>query len=117
MSKPEQSAVRNRLLRAMSPEDFALLAPHLRPCKADKGKLLFERDSVIETVWFLESGVGSIITISPEGLQAENGLFGREGFAPVGVVMGSDRNPHKGIIQIADDCLNISAGALTEAHR
>jgi multidrug efflux system outer membrane protein len=41
----------------------------------------------------LRAGVGSIVTVSPEGLRAENGLFGREGFAPVPVVLGNDRSP------------------------
>lgn len=115
MPQPDQSIVRNRLLRLMSADDFALLAPHLQPCKADKGSILFEENAPIETVWFLDSGVGSIITMSPEGLSAENGLFGREGFAPVGSIMGNDRSPHKGVIQIADECWNLPAALLTEA--
>lgn len=115
MSRPDQSIVRNRLLRLMSSDDFALLAPHLRACKAPRGAVLYEENAPIETVWFLDSGVGSIITNSPEGLSAENGLFGREGFAPVGIVMGNDRSPHKGIIQIADDCWRMPAALLSEA--
>lgn len=115
MLQADQSTVRNLLLRTMSADDFALLAPHLSPCKAPKGTVLFEQDKPSETVWFLESGVGSIITVSPEGLRAENGLFGREGFAPVGVIMGNDRSPHKGFIQIADDCWNLPAARLIEA--
>lgn len=99
----------------MSADDFTLLAPHLSPCKVPKGTVLFEQDELSGTVWFLESGVGSIITMSPEGLRAENGLFGREGFAPVGVVMGNDRSPHMGVIQIADDCWNLPAALLIEA--
>lgn len=115
MSQPKQSEVQNRLLRTMSAEDFAMLAPHLRPCQAVKGAVLFEQDVVIDTVWFMESGIGSIVTISPEGLEAENGLFGRDGFAPVAIVMGSDRSPHKGMIQLHDDCLNMPAALLAEA--
>ena len=94
MPLAEQSKVRNRLLRVMSADDFALLSPHLSPCSAARGAVLFEADVPFEKVWFLESGVGSIITTSPEGLTAENGLFGREGFAPVAAIMGSDRSMH-----------------------
>ena len=116
MAVPEQSSIRNRLLRAMSPEDYALLTPYMELVKADKGTTLFKQDEPIESVWFMESGVGSIITVSPEGLQAENGLFGREGFAPVGVVLGADRAPHLGMIQIGGDFMvRIPAARLTEA--
>jgi hypothetical protein len=31
VSQPQQSSVRNRLLKALSPDDFALLQPHLEP--------------------------------------------------------------------------------------
>lgn len=99
----------------MSADDFALLAPHLQPCQAGKGVVLFERDAPIETVWFMESGIGSIVTTSPEGLKAENGLFGRDGFAPVAAVLGSDRSPHLGMVQLPDDCLNLPAARLIEA--
>ena len=115
MSYPQQSAVKNRLLRIMSAEDFASLAPHLQPCHREKGGTLFEAGDRTDTVWFFESGIGSIITTSPEGLKAENGLFGRDGFAPVGVIMGNDRSPHLGIAQVAGDCFNMPAAALIEA--
>jgi CRP-like cAMP-binding protein len=111
----EQSAVRNQLLRLLSPEDFALLAPHLSPCHAAKGDILFRRDEKIETVWFIDSGVGSLITISPQGQRAESGLFGRDGFAPVPLVMGSDRANYDGVIQIRDDCHNMPADAFIDA--
>ncbi len=107
--------MRNRLLRAMSENDFSLLAPHLEFCQAGKGHVLFEPDEPAETVWFLESGVGSIITISPEGVSVENGFFGRDGFAPVCLVMGSDRTPHRCLIQVADDCHRLPAAAFKEA--
>ena len=99
----------------MSADDFALLSPHLSPCRAGRGAVLFEPDVPFEKVWFLDSGVGSIITMSPEGLTAENGLFGREGFAPVAAIMGSDRSPHKGVIQLPDDCWNLPVTRFQEA--
>jgi CRP-like cAMP-binding protein len=106
---------RNRLLRAMSDEDFDLLAPHLESCHASKGHVLFERDEPAESVWFLESGIGSIVTTSSEGLSAETGLFGRDGFAPVSIIMGTDRSAHQGVIQVADDCQRMPSAAFKEA--
>lgn len=111
----DQSSVRNRLLRHLSADDFALLAPHLSTCHAEPGKLLFERDKVADTAWFLDSGIGSLVAVSPEGHRVESGLFGRDGFAPVALVMGGDRSSYDGVIQLPDDCHNLPAGALTEA--
>jgi CRP-like cAMP-binding protein len=92
----------------MSAEDFALLAAHLKPCSASKGTVLFEKDQPIESVWFMDIGIGSIITVSAEGQRVESGIFGRDGFAPVAAVLGGDRSPHDGQVQLPDDCHRIS---------
>lgn len=115
MPTTDQSAVRNRLLRTMSPEDFALLAPDLVPCKAPRGTMLFRKDQPIETVWFIDSGIASIITVSAEGQRVESGLFGRDGFAPVALALGSDRTANDCLIQLPDDCFRIDAAALQAA--
>ena len=111
----DQAALGNRLLRMLSPEDFALLSPHMVPCQARQGTMLFERNKKVDTVWFLDSGVGSIIAVSREGQRVESGLFGRDGFAPVALAMGSDQSPYEGVIQLHDDCHNLPAEAFKEA--
>ena len=63
-----QSDVHNRLLRAMSEEDFALLAPDLVPCKAEKGYVLFEMDEPTDTVWFMELILERGQAFSPEAI-------------------------------------------------
>ena len=111
----DQSTIRNQLLRLLTPEDFALLAPHLSPCHAERRKLLFERDKKVETVWFLDSGIGSLVTVSPGGQRVESGLFGRDGFAPVALAMGTDQSPYEGLIQLSDDCHKLPAEVLRDA--
>ena len=112
---PSQTEVRNRLLALMPADDFAALAPHLEWVQLDKGHVIVEPGEVIGHVYFLESGVGSIVACSPEGLQVEAGLFGIDGFSPVEVVLGSDRSPHRIIIQVADDSWRIPAQVLRQA--
>lgn len=95
---------RNQLLRAMSQIDYDLLAPHLTLHSLTRGQVLFERDAPIDTIWFPESGVGSIILTSPAGLTAESGLFGRDGFGPVSVALGADTSPYKAVAQVGGEC-------------
>lgn len=111
----EQSNLRNRLLRAMSADDFALLAPHLSCGRLPRGEVLFHKDAPFEAVWFLESGMVSLVAISAEGHRVESGIFGRDGFAPVPILLGSDRAPYEGQVQIPDDCLVLSADAFKKA--
>jgi len=115
MHSSRQTDCSNRLLQNMSDADFARLSLDLTLCQVGKGHVLFQRDEPADRVWFPESGVSSILSISPEGLVVENGLFGRDGFAPVSVAMGTDRSPNKTLVQVAGECQTIPMAAFSAA--
>ena len=117
MNEPAQTDVRNRLLRHMAADDYALLRPHMRPCEGHRGEAYFQADAPFESVWFMDSGIGSLVTVSPEGQRAESGIWGRDGFAPVAAVMGGDLSPYEGQVQLPGTCWRIDADALREACR
>jgi CRP-like cAMP-binding protein len=91
---------RNRLLALMPPQDLALLAEGLIPVELPRSFVLVEADHIIDYVYFFETGIGSVIASSPEGQEAEAGLFGHEGVAPTAAVLGSDRSANSVIIQV-----------------
>lgn len=115
MSSIPYADTRNRLIRLMSEADRALLAPHIVRQRVRKGDILLERDKPADRVWFPESGICTIITTSPAGLSAENGLFGRDGFVPAPVVMGTDRGPQRAVVQVAGECQTVPVTAFREA--
>lgn len=108
MSAPTQANVRNRLLSLMQPDDFALLAPDLKPLDLPRKFVLVEEDREIDRVFFPESGIGSVVSTSPEGHKAESGIFGRDGFSPVAAVMGIDRVHKREFMQVAGEGYVIS---------
>ena len=67
MAHAKQTTVRNRLLRAMVPEDFARLQPHLEPIDLQTGQTLTKPNAHIEHLHFMESGVTSITAESANG--------------------------------------------------
>lgn len=99
----------------LSPEDFELVGSDLVFLDLPRTTIICAPDEPIEQVYFLETGIGSIIAISPEGQRVEVGLFGREGFAPSAIAMGSDRLPHELFMQIAGSGYRLSADALARA--
>ncbi|WP_419828244.1 Crp/Fnr family transcriptional regulator [Sphingomonas sp.] len=111
----EQSELRNRLLRQLSPDDFALLADHLEPFACERGDVLFKADQLIGHAHFLDEGVGSLIASSSEGQRVEAGLFGREGFTPVCATMETDWASYDALIQLSDSGHRIPIGALQDA--
>ena len=76
--QPTRSAVRNLLLRALSPQDFGVLQPHLS-LALNRGDGLIQPLEPIEHVWFLDDGIASIVANTNDGRRIEVGIYGREG--------------------------------------
>jgi len=115
MPQPTQSTFRNHLLRTMAADDFALLAPHLEECDLKLGDPLYRAGDTPEYFWFPNSALGSLVATSPEGHRIEGGIFGREGFSPVGLVMGAQVSPYDCMIQSQGEAWRIKTGVLVDA--
>lgn len=73
--------MRNRILKALSDDDFSLVAPHLdlvpMPNEFRVASLV-----ILDYLYFPESGIGAVMSLTPNG-SFEAGMFGVEGFVPV----------------------------------
>lgn len=115
MSQPRQSLVRNRLLSAMSPGDYALLQPDLLSVDLPRAEPLVEPEQPIQHSWFLEEGIASVVATTPNGHQAEVGIIGRDGVVEVATLFGVDRSAHRCFIQLAGSGYRIPANVLQAA--
>ena len=104
----DQDTVRNRLLAALSPSDFALLGPYLEPVELDLDYVLVVPGRQIVDVYFIESGMVSVVAEKTDGRSIEVGVYGREGWGSTTVLLGSDQTPHHHYMQIAGSGLRIS---------
>lgn len=109
------SGFRNNLLARLSDDDRSVLKPHLELVDMPRRFVIAEPHQAIRYVYFLEAGLGSMVATSPEGLKAEVGIFGRDGFSPTSVVMGDERSFHSNFMQIGGSGFRIEAGRLEEA--
>ncbi|TNC07625.1 Crp/Fnr family transcriptional regulator [Methylobacterium terricola] len=117
MPQLQQATVRNSLLKALSPADFALLRPHLEPMTTQLREGLIDANQPIQELYFPEVGFASVVTACTEG-QIEVGLIGREGLVGAApVLLGSDRTPQQSFIQMSGEVLRISALELRAAVR
>ena len=109
----QQSSVRNRLLKGLSPEDFERLRLELVPLPV---KLVLVAPHVqIEHLYFMERGMTSITTDTSAG-QIEIGMIGREGLvAAAPVILGVDRSLHRHFVQMPGEGLRIATGDLLAA--
>jgi CRP-like cAMP-binding protein len=115
VAQPTQDGLRNHLLTCLSAEDFRRLAGDLEPCRFGLGEVLYRAGEVPTHAWFPEEGVGSLIATSPEGHRVESGLFGRDGFTAVGLVMDAPISPYDGIMQVPGHGWRIEAKSLRAA--
>lgn len=103
--------IENLLLQAAAPDDLAALRPHLEAVPLHRGECLFNENQPSTHIWFLDTAIGSLVVLSPEGHQVEGGIFGRDGFSPVNVLYGVETCPLRCFIQLAGDGHRISKDA------
>ncbi len=73
------TALHNSLLRALPPEDLALVAQHLSHVELERGRLLYDPGDPIDVIYFPEDGVISLMTLMENGAAIESATIGPEG--------------------------------------
>ena len=114
MALHRSSIVRNRLLAALTPDDFTLLEPMLERVPLPLRHILIEANQPIQHVYFPESGISSTIADTEEG-KIEVGIIGREGFVGVPIILGVDQTPHNYMVQGVGEALRIGTQDLRDA--
>jgi CRP-like cAMP-binding protein len=105
----------NFIPKRLSDGDFALLAPHLRAVDLPVRKRLEVRARKIDTVYFMESGMASVVANGSGKPSIEVGIIGREGMTGLALVLGADRPSNETFIQIAGSALSLKAAQLRKA--
>jgi CRP-like cAMP-binding protein len=100
---------RNRILAALPPEDFDRFSPALQPVPLSLRQVIHDVSSPIEHVYFVEQGVGSILTIMADSSAIEVGMVGSEGMVGVSAVLGSATAGQRVIVQIPGTALRMDA--------
>ena len=83
--------VRNRLLNKLSSDDWALVAPHLEMVSLKERQVVEVPHKPITHVYFVETGVVSVVAVNEEDHRIEVGVIGNEGMT--GVSAGHGRRP------------------------
>lgn len=110
----EHAYIRNRLLSHLPKDELDHIREMLLPVVLPKGFVLVRASQTIDYVYFLSSGIGSVVTVSAEGQRAEAGMFGREGFSPTSAGVGGTISVHEVLIQVAGEGFKIPLKALLD---
>ena len=106
----------NRLLAAMSPDDFALLSGDLRPETLEVRKPIEKRNTRIDRLYFPDRGIISVVAVA-DNIEVEVGLIGCEGMSGLPVIHGDEQSPQSTYVQLAGSGQSISADVFKAAIR
>jgi CRP-like cAMP-binding protein len=113
MSVKPQTSSENRILGALTPDEYELLAPHLEPVALDLSQVLFRPDDHLKFVYFPINSIISLLTSLEDGSGMEVGLVGREGIVGVSAFLGGHETK-VATVQAQGAALKMSAGKLRE---
>jgi CRP-like cAMP-binding protein len=99
----------------LSPNDYALLQPHLTAVALERMRELEKPSRRINDVYFIDAGIASVVAIQNGNTQVEVGLVGCEGMTGTSIVLGTDSSPHSTYVQVAGAGQRIAAGDLRRA--
>ncbi len=105
----------NRLLDALSEEDFERLSAGLTPVRLAFKQSIELANQPIEMVFFPTSGILSVVATTRRERQIEVGLIGREGMSGLSVIMGSGQSPNETYVQVEGTAFQVRADALRQA--
>jgi CRP-like cAMP-binding protein len=99
----------NRLLGLLSPRDYKRLRPHLQCVALDYRQSLYRAHRPVEFVYFIETGVGSLVNTMANGEAAEVGTIGNEGMVGLPLLFGDDQAPTSVYVQVPGAGLRMKA--------
>jgi CRP-like cAMP-binding protein len=99
----------NRLLGLLPPKDYERLRPHLRRIPLEYRQSLYRARQRIGSVYFIETGVGSLVNTMVSGDAAEVGTIGNEGVVGLPLLFGDDRAPTSVYVQVPGVGLQMGA--------
>ena len=99
----------NRLLGLLPRMDRDRLRPHLHPVPLEYRLSLYRAHERIGFVYFLETGVGSLVNTMSNGQAAEVGTIGNEGMVGLPLVLGDDSAPTSVYVQVPGAGLRMTA--------
>ena len=100
---------KNRLLHTLEPSVAEKLRQKLVQVPLVPRAVLEAPGEKVRYVYFPESGVISTVVKGADGRAAEAGITGHEGVTGTSILLGDDRSPSEGIVQLAGDAWRLDS--------
>ena len=98
----------NRLLAALPPADFDLLAPHLKKVSLERDAVLVRSGDPTEQIYFPRSGTIAFIMEMPNGQTVATAVVGNEGAVGMLTSLGPSPSPTTAVVRVTGTAWQIS---------
>jgi CRP-like cAMP-binding protein len=105
--------VHNQILLALPRNERERLLPKLELVRLQPHLILHEVGDTLQSAYFCNTGLISILSVFPDGKSVEVGLVGKEGFVGLPLVAGFRSAATRAVAQIEGTSFRLSADALT----
>jgi CRP-like cAMP-binding protein len=107
----------NTILLSLSSKESKEVVPKLEFVRLKLHQVLHEAGDTIESGYFVNSGVISVLAVQPSGKSVEVGLIGKEGFVGLPLLVGYHTSPTRIVTQADGTAYRCSAEDLKELLR
>jgi CRP-like cAMP-binding protein len=106
--------IQNQILAALPRSEYERIHPFLQLDEWRSGKPLYMSGQKISHVFFVNTGMASLVSLTDDGGSIEVGAIGPEGMVGVSAILGRDRMPHNAIVQLPGQALKMRLAALQD---
>lgn len=100
---------RNRILRALPSAELELLLPHLTRVTLERRESLCDPSRPIESVYFPEDALVSILSVVSDGSALETAMVGNEGMVGLPLFHGVDRTVMHAFVQVGGEAHSLTS--------
>jgi CRP-like cAMP-binding protein len=108
------NGIGNRILLSLSRKEYEQVLPKLELVRLKLHQVIHEAGESIKSVYFMNTGMISILAVQPDGKSVEVGLIGNEGFTGLPLLVGYRTSPTRLITQGDGTAYRCDAEALRQ---
>jgi CRP-like cAMP-binding protein len=112
MSDSDGKEIGNSILRNLPPGESSLIFPSMEFVRLKLRQVLHEVGDTIRSIYFLNDGMGSVLTVQPDGKSVEVGLIGKDGVVGASVIFGFKTSGLRVVTQAEGTAYRVSVDTL-----
>ncbi len=113
----DSTPIENHILRSLPPSDYERISPHLQFVQLSHSEVLYESDQTIQSVYFPNLGIMSLIAQDIKGQSVEVGIVGFEGVVGLSTVLAVDTSPYQVIVQLPNSGFRMNVRAFRDEFK